>query len=101
MPAMHFHLRWPDGHESRCYSPSLVIKDYFQPGAAYPLPDFLQRSREALNIASERVRAKFGFACSMALDQLAQIEAEAAGFADRPQAHVEVLAFDDPTESTP
>ena len=97
MPAMHFHLRWPDGRESRCYSPSLVIKDYFEPGTAYPLPDFLQRTREALAIASERVRAKFGFACSLALDQLAQIETEAARFADAPQAQVEVVGFDEST----
>ena len=93
MPAMHFHLRWPDRSETRCYSPSLVIKDYFVPGSTYPLPDFLQRSREALNIASERVRAKFGFACSMAMDQLAQIEATAARFDERTT--VEVLRFDD------
>lgn len=93
MPAMHFHLRWPDASESRCYSPSLVIKDYFKPGTAYALPDFLQRAREALHIASERVRAKFGFACSMALDQLAQIEATAARF--DAQARVEVLRFDE------
>ena len=97
MPAMHFHLRWPDGRESRCYSPSLVIKDYFEPGTAYPLPDFLRRTREALAIASERVRAKFGFACSLALDQLAQIESEAARFADAPQAQVEVVGFDEST----
>lgn len=95
MPAMHFHLRWPDGRESRCYSPSLVVKDYFEPGSAYPLPEFLRRARESLGIASERVRAKFGFACSMALDQLAQIESEAARFADSPQSQVEVLRFDD------
>lgn len=94
MPAMHFHLRWPDASESRCYSPSLVIKDYLDPGTAYALPDFLARSREALHIASERVRAKYGFACSMALDQLAALEAEAARFA--PDDRVEVLRFDEP-----
>lgn len=95
MPAMHFHLRWPDGREARCYSPSLVIKDYVVPETAYPLDDFLSRTREALGIASERVRAKYGFACSMAMDQLAQIEAEAAAFAHRPEAAVQVLAFDE------
>ena len=93
MPAMHFHLRWPDRSETRCYSPSLVIKDYLQPGSSYPLPDFVQRSREALNIASERVRAKYGFACSMAMDQLAHIEATAERFG--PDTQVEVLAFDE------
>ncbi|KQW68358.1 MULTISPECIES: MSMEG_0570 family nitrogen starvation response protein [unclassified Methylibium] len=93
MPAMHFHLRWPDRSETRCYSPSLVIKDYLVPGSAYPLPEFLARSREALHIASERVRAKFGYACSMAMDQLAQIEATAERF--DAQAEVEVLRFDE------
>ena len=34
-----------------CYSPSLVIKDFFAVGQSYPLPDFLRRSREALTIA--------------------------------------------------
>ena len=93
MPAMHFHLRWPDRSETRCYSPSLVIQDYLVPGSAYPLPEFLARSREALHIASERVRAKFGYACSMAMDQLAQIEATAERF--DAQAEVEVLRFDE------
>lgn len=93
MPAMHFQLRWPDGSQARCYSPSLVIKDYFQPDTAYPLPLFMTQVREALHIASERVRAKFGFACSQALDQLAQIEHTAARFATQPDAQVKVLAF--------
>ena len=57
-----------------CYSPSLVIKDYFREGESYPLADFLARSREALNIASDRVQAKYGHACSLALGQLARIE---------------------------
>ena len=93
MPAMHYQLRWPDASETTCYSPSLVIKDYFQPGAQYPLPDFLQRVREATQIASDRVAAKYGFACSMAADQLDTIEATAARFADRPDARVQVVAF--------
>ena len=94
MPVMHFHVRWPDRSESRCYSPSLVIQDFFVPGDSYSLDDFLARSREALQIASERVRAKYGFACSQAMDQLAQIEAIAGRFAHQPDAEVAVLAFD-------
>lgn len=93
MPVMHFHVRWPDGSATRCYSPSLVIKDYFVPGSSYALPDFLQRSREALHVASERVRAKYGFACSAALDQLQRIETTAAGF--DPGAEVAVTAFEE------
>lgn len=94
MPVMHFSVRWPDQRETRCYSPSLVVQDYLRPGQTYALDDFLQRTREALAIASERVRAKFGFACSQAMDQLAEIEHIAGGFADRPDAEVTVVAFD-------
>ena len=93
MPAMHYHLRWPDATTQACYSPSLVIKDYFEPGASYPLPDFLRRLREATQIASDRVAAKYGFACSRAMDTLATVEERAQAFADQPEARVDVLAF--------
>lgn len=94
MPVMHFHVRWPDQSEMRCYSPSLVVRDYLEPGRTYGLADFLARSREALGIASERVRAKFGFACSQAMDQLAEIEQCARRFETQADATVTVLAFD-------
>lgn len=100
MPQMHFHIRWPDGQEHACYSPSLVVREHLQVGSSYALPDFLQRVSEALHIGSERVRAKYGFACSQALDELARIEATANAFADTPAATVQVLAFD-PAEVTP
>lgn len=58
MPEMRFVVRWPDGRRESCYSPSLVIKDFLREGESYPVSDFLQRSREALQIASERVKAK-------------------------------------------
>lgn len=94
MPVMHFRVRWPDASETRCYSPSLVVQDYLAPGTQYALPDFLQRTREALDIASERVRAKYGFACSQAMDQLAEIEHIARRFAGTADAQVTVVAFD-------
>jgi uncharacterized repeat protein (TIGR04042 family) len=93
MPAVHFRIKWPDGTEANCYSPSTVIKDFLTPGERYPLGDFLARSREALQIGSERVREKYGFACSAAMDQLAQIERAALGFSDIPGAAVIVLAL--------
>lgn len=82
MPEMHFDVRWPDGTADHCYSPSLVIEEYLTVGAEYPVGEFLKRVREALNIASERVRAKYGFACSAALDQLRQIEQRASHLPD-------------------
>jgi len=95
MPEMRFSIRWPDGRRENCYSPSLVIKDYFAPGETYALDDFVARSRTALHIASERVKAKYGFACSSAMDQLARIETAAKAFATLPDARVSVDAFDE------
>lgn len=93
MPALTYRLRWPDGSVSTCYSPSLVIQDFFDAGASYPLPDFLQRIRSATQIASDRVAAKFGFACSRATDQLSEIEHQAHRFSGDPQALVHFLDF--------
>lgn len=93
MPEMRFVVIWPDGREESCYSPSLVIRDYFEEGAAYPISDFVERSRKALTIASDRVEAKYGHPCSLARGQLARIEASAASFADQADAHVRCKNF--------
>ena len=93
MPEMRFRVRWPDRSESLCYSPSLVIKDYFQPGQSYPLREFVSRCREALEIASERVRQKYGYTCSSAMSQLAEIEATASQFLDSDSPQVTVMEF--------
>ncbi|WP_375464936.1 MSMEG_0570 family nitrogen starvation response protein [uncultured Methylobacterium sp.] len=77
MPEMRFHIRWPDGAREACYSPSLVIKDHLAAGQDYPVAEFVALSRTALGIASERVRARYGFPCGRALAQLARIEAGA------------------------
>jgi uncharacterized repeat protein (TIGR04042 family) len=96
MPEMRFVIVWPDGQRENCYSPSLVIKDYFAEGQTYPLGDFMERSHTALTIASERVRAKYGRPCSLALGQLARLEQAAAGFGNDAQARVvcETFIFD-------
>ncbi|MBN3751857.1 MSMEG_0570 family nitrogen starvation response protein [Paraburkholderia sp. Tr-20389] len=91
MPVMHFKVQWPDGSEANCYSPSTVVGEFFVAGQCYALADFVGRAREALHIGSERVREKYGFACSAAMDQLAQIEAQASRFAIDPQAEVKVV----------
>jgi uncharacterized repeat protein (TIGR04042 family) len=93
MPEMRFVIRWPDGRRESCYSPSLVVRDYLSEGESYRLDDFLDRIRAALHIASERVRAKYGHACSQALGQLARIETNAAAFADVREAQVVCETF--------
>jgi uncharacterized repeat protein (TIGR04042 family) len=95
MPEMRFRISWPDGSTESCYSPSLIIKDYFAVGQTYPLPDFLARSSTALTTASERVRAKYGYPCSRALAQLARIETAAQQFLCLTGAKVGVFAFED------
>ncbi len=95
MPEMLFHIVWPDGVGEACYSPSLVVKEHFVPGERYDVPDFLARSRAALNIASERVRARYGMACSRALGQLDRIERTASQFTTNPAASVAVERFED------
>ena len=94
MPEVRFRVRWPDDHVEVCYSPSTVIKEVFTPGEAYSLADFLARSEDGLNRASERVRQVYGFACSSANDQLLRIRESAASFADLPDAQVTIEAFE-------
>lgn len=94
MPEMRMSVRWPDGVQESCYSPSQVLKDYFQVGRTYALADFRDRSRAALTIASERVRAKFGFPCRRAADQLARIEERCRAFDTFPDAQVHIEDFD-------
>jgi uncharacterized repeat protein (TIGR04042 family) len=95
MPEMRFNIRWPDGSVESCYSPSLVIKDYFVPGTSYRLADFLERSRIALTIASDRVRAKYGKPCSRALKQRARIEDAARAFVGHPHPEVNIISFEE------
>jgi uncharacterized repeat protein (TIGR04042 family) len=92
---MIFDIRWPDNSNEACYSPSLVVREHLEVGATYQLPEFLGRCRTALQIASDRVQAKYGFPCARAAAQLARIEARAATFADLPDPAVHILAFRD------
>lgn len=91
MPEMRFLVRWPDTTETLCYSPSLIIEEYFVPGQSYTVSDFVDRSRAALTIASERVFQKFGFECSSAKSQLSEIERIASNHP--PNASVTVIEF--------
>jgi uncharacterized repeat protein (TIGR04042 family) len=93
MPEIRFKIQWPDGSQEICYSPSLIVKKYFEPNQEYPIADFVDRSRTALNIASDRVLAKYGRACSLALGQLATIESTADRFSSQPKSLVRIIEF--------
>ncbi|MDA0267088.1 MAG: MSMEG_0570 family nitrogen starvation response protein [Cyanobacteria bacterium] len=93
MPEMHVQVQWPDGSQDHCYSPSLVIKQYFLPGETYPLEEFVSRARTALTIASDRVQAKYGFPCGRALGQLQRIESKSHQYQDLESPQVQVLQW--------
>ncbi|MBZ5762661.1 MULTISPECIES: MSMEG_0570 family nitrogen starvation response protein [Rhizobium] len=93
MPEMRFVITWPDGTDETCYSPSLIIRDFLAEGESYPVADFVERSRKALTIASDRVEAKYGFACSAANDQLARIESAAEPFLAGEDARIRCKSF--------
>lgn len=93
MPEIRFKVQWPDGSQDLCYSPSLVVKQYFTPDQDYELTDFVERAQAALNIASDRVKAKFGWPCGLALGQLQEIETKSAQYRELPDAKVRVIEF--------
>lgn len=92
MPSVYFHVRWPDRTETACYSPSTVIHEYFHPGQTFEKAAFLQQARLGLTSASERVRQKFGFACSSAMDQLHAIETMSHQFEEK--SLIEIISVD-------
>jgi uncharacterized repeat protein (TIGR04042 family) len=80
VPEIYFRVGWPDGSQQRCYSPSLVVEEFFQVGQAYPVGEFAGRAATALGIASDRVREKYGFPCSRAAAALAEIRDRAGKY---------------------
>jgi putative flavoprotein involved in K+ transport len=78
MPEVSFTIRWPDGTSQLGVSPSRAIQASLTEGALYPCTEFLRRARDGLSAASDRVRERYGFACTAAAEQLQAIEAGAA-----------------------
>lgn len=82
MPELRIEVAWPDGSRREYYAPSLVVEDFLEAGRAYPIADFVGRSREALGVASDQVRRAYGLPCSRTAASLASIEKAAATFRD-------------------
>ncbi|WP_221796664.1 MSMEG_0570 family nitrogen starvation response protein [Oceanobacter mangrovi] len=94
MPAVNFYIRWPDGKEEQCYSPSTVIYQAFKPGDSMPLSEFMQKAEAALEQASERVKASYGYYCSSAADQSGQLQRRASEYDDHSQL-ITILSMSD------
>ena len=93
MPEIRFQVEWPDGLQSTCYSPSLVVREYFEMGKEYALDDFVERSRTSLQIASDRVYAKYGMHCSSSQAQLQHIEEMATKYDHLSEPRVRFIKF--------
>ena len=91
MPEINFIIRWPDGSQDNCYSPSTVVREHFQRGTTMNISEFIATAEMAFNTASHRVEQKYGYFCSSAMDQLSQLKAKAARFDKPDEQQVEVL----------
>ncbi len=78
MPEVSFRIRWPDGAEENCYSPSTIIRAHLSARGKYTVSEFLRRSQAGLDDASRRVQAQIGRRCAWADAQSARIAATAA-----------------------
>jgi len=96
---MTVRVRWPDGRTEDCYSPSLVMHDHLEAGATYTVADFTGRAVRALEEASERVRARYGFACTSAAATVAPVRASATAYAAGDQ--VAVVSMHPPLPAPP
>ena len=90
MPSVNFTVKWPNGEQIQYYSPSTVIYEYLAKGHSYPAIQFLTLAEDGLSAASERVRVRYGFACSSAMDSLSTIKRQANLFALKDEDQIEI-----------
>ena len=81
MPEVRLSLEWPDGHRSELYSPSTVILDFLQPGQTLSVAELTSKGMTALEQASERVRARYGFACTRTDEERVRLQQAADSYA--------------------
>ncbi|MBD2551206.1 MSMEG_0570 family nitrogen starvation response protein [Microcystis elabens FACHB-917] len=82
MPEVELTLEWPDGGRSRLYSPSTVILEHLAPGQTVTVAELRAKGTLALRQASERVRARYGFACTRADEEERRLLEQVARFGD-------------------
>ena len=90
MPEVRFQLEWPDGQSSTLYSPSTVILEYLKPGDSFRVSELESLGVTALRAASERVRARYGFACTRTDEEESQLRQWIARY--KPEQSVRVVS---------
>ena len=73
MPETYLRVQLPNNKEEVIYSPSTIIKDYFQSATIMSLDEFQNSCSKALNHASKRVYERFGYECTSAMGELARV----------------------------
>ena len=87
MGEVELAIRWADGHVQTGYSPSRAIERWLVERAVYPRDEMAMRVRQGLAEASERVRERYGYACTVAAqltDELLHGAVAHGGGADAP-----------------
>jgi uncharacterized repeat protein (TIGR04042 family) len=74
MPEVMLELHWPDGEASHFYSPSTVVYEFLKPGETLSIAELEQKGLAALREASERVRARYGFACTRTDEEAGKLQ---------------------------
>jgi uncharacterized repeat protein (TIGR04042 family) len=80
MPEVLLELHWPDGEASRFYSPSTIVYEFLKPGQTLTIAELEQRGLAALREASERVRARYGFACTRTDEEASKLQQRLARY---------------------
>jgi putative flavoprotein involved in K+ transport len=86
MPTVDIRIRWADGTVQDGESPSRAIERFIVAGAVYPRDELRRRLTEGLQAASDRVRERFGMACTAAAAQSEAFEAAALQHGGGPEA---------------
>ena len=73
MPETYLRVQLPNDKEETIYSPSTIIKEYFEKASIMSLDEFQNSCSKALNHASKRVYERFGYECTSAMGELARV----------------------------
>jgi len=82
MPEVAFTIRWADGTRFHGVSPSRAIERWIVEGGIYPRAQLCRRIEAGLAEASERVRERYGFACTAAAEVVQELRAVCPDSAD-------------------
>jgi putative flavoprotein involved in K+ transport len=92
VPTVDITLRWADGTRQTGESPSRAIERFIVAGGAYPRDELRRRLADGLQAASDRVRERYGMACTAAAAQAQEFEAGALEHGVGPEAICRVEA---------